>query len=102
MGTMELPWRDQVREYFFHSHLSVEETAILTGVSRKSISGYLRGLPEYEEERKHRKAVNKAKRQEYKNRKNREYRAEAGTVTQETMRQEHDMAALILSREKYY
>lgn len=66
-----------------------------------SVSGYLKRLPGYKDERDRRKRQNAAARKEYKREKNREYRA-MGAITAETIRREHDVAALILSREKYH
>lgn len=103
MGSNNAAWKDQAKEYFFVSHLSIEDVAALTGISRKSVSAFLQTVDGYQEERTRRKAVNAAKRQAYKNNKNRQYRAAAmGDVTPETIRREHDMAAIVLSREKYY
>lgn len=94
-------WRTEVREQFFEGGKSIEEIAKATGVSRQSISAYLKKLPDYQKERERRKAQNAAARKEYKREKNREYRA-MGAITAETIRREHDVAAVILSREKYH
>lgn len=103
MGSKNTGWRQQAKELFFTGHFSIEGIAAVTGVSRKSLSAYLRALPGYEDERRRRKAANAAGRQAYKNQKNREYRASGvGCITPETIRREHDMAAVILSREKYF
>lgn len=94
-------WRAAAREMFFDGHRSIEEIARDTHVTRQSISAYLKKLPGYREERERRKTRNAAARKEYKREKNREYRA-MGAITAETIRREHDMAAVILSREKYH
>lgn len=94
-------WRSAARTDFFDGHESIEEIARKTGVSRQSVSAYLKKLPGYREERERRKAQNALSRKDYKRQKNREYRA-MGAVTAETIRREHDVAALILSREKYH
>ncbi len=94
-------WRSAARADFFDRHKSIEEIARKTGISRQSISAYLKKLPGYKEERQRRKAENALSRKDYKRQKNREYRA-MGAVTAETIRREHDVAALILSREKYH
>lgn len=101
MESMDKDWRADAREQFFDAHKSIGEIARITGVSRQSISGYLKRLPGYKDERDRRKRQNAAARKEYKREKNREYRA-MGAVTAETIRREHDMAALVLSREKYH
>lgn len=94
-------WRKAAKTAFFDAHLSIEDIASQIKISRQSISNYLKHLPGYHEERERRKAANAAARREYKRDKNREYRA-MGEVTGETIRREHDVAALILSREKYH
>lgn len=94
-------WRLAAREKFFHGHESIEEIARETQITRQSISAYLKKLPGYRQERERRKAENMVARKDYKRQKNREYRA-MGAITAETIRREHDVAALILSREKYH
>lgn len=101
MESMDRDWRAAACEQFFKGHKSIGEIARITGISRQSISGYLKRLPGYRDERDRRKQQNAAARREYKREKNREYRA-MGAVTAETIRREHDVAALILSREKYH
>lgn len=101
MESVKKGWKEEARKGFFESELSITEIASRTGISRQSISGYLKRLPGYREERERRKAANAETRREYRRNKNREYRA-MGTVTEETIRREHDVAALILSREKYH
>lgn len=101
MESMVRDWRAAAREQFFEGHKSIGEIARITGISRQSLSGYLKRLPGYKDERDRRKRQNAAARKEYKREKNREYRA-MGAITAETIRREHDVAALILSREKYH
>lgn len=96
-----MPWRERAKEMYFESGMRVGDIAAYLDVSRQSVSGYIKSLPEYETEREKRRQAGAARRKEYKRRKNQEYRHQDG-VTGETMRKEHDMAALILSREKYY
>lgn len=97
-------WKEKAEEYFFESHLSIEEIAVLLDISRQSISFFLKELPNYQEEREYRKRVNQEKRKDYKKEKNREYRGESSVmkITGESLRREHDIAVLLLSREKYY
>lgn len=101
MESKNRDWRTEAGEQFFKGQKSIEEIARVTGVSRQSISAYLKRLPGYRNEKERRKRQNAAARKEYKREKNREYRA-MGAVTAETIRREHDVAALVLSREKYY
>lgn len=102
MERVRLGWEECAEKCYFESHMSIQSIAAYINVSRQSISAYLKKLPDYQKEKESRKAANAEKRKEYKRMKNREYRAAMGAVTQETMRREHDVAALILSREKYY
>lgn len=95
-----MPWKERAREMYFESGMRVGDIAAYLDVSRQAVSGYITSLPEYQTERERRRQTGAAKRKEYKRRKNQEYRHQ-DRVTGETMRKEHDMAALILSREKY-
>lgn len=96
-------WQELAKEYYFESHLSINDIAALTEISRQSISGYLKMLPGFKKEKEKRKSENQGRRKEYKKEKNREYRSAAQIpVTAESMRREHDLAALELSHEIYH
>ena len=95
-----MPWKERARELYFESGMRVGDIAVYLDVSRQAVSGYITSLPGYQTERERRRQTGATKRKEYKRRKNQEYRHQ-DRVTGETMRKEHDMAALILSREKY-
>lgn len=96
-----MPWKKKAEDLFFVSGMGTVEIAAYLGISRQSVSGYLKNLPGYDTERERRKAAGRERRKEYKKQKNREYRS-CMEVTGETLRREHDVAALILSREKYH
>ncbi|MCX4341336.1 MAG: hypothetical protein OSJ72_17040 [Lachnospiraceae bacterium] len=96
----KMPWKERAKEMYFESGMRVGEIAAYLEVSRQSVSGHIKSLPGYEAERERRRKAGAIQRRAYKNRKNQEYRKQDG-VTGETLRREHDMAALILSREKY-
>lgn len=96
-----MPWKEKARELYLESGMRIGEIAVYLEISRQSVSGYLKSLPEYEAERRRRKETGALQRKEYKRKKNQEYRVQ-NTVTGETLRREHDIAAMILSREKYY
>lgn len=100
---MELDWKQRAEALFYVEKKSVREIADATGISRKSISAHLRSTEGYLKERESRKAMNAQHRQEYKRQWDRAHRGcfSGGPVTAETIRREHDMAAVILSREKY-
>ena len=95
-------WKEKAAAYW-NDGLRVEDISVLLEVSRQSISAYLKTLPGYAEEKARRKRESAARRREYKTEKQRQYRAVSGimAVTAETMRREHDLAALELSREIY-
>lgn len=96
-------WKMTAKRLFFDEKRSIQEIAEKTGVSRQSISAYLNTLPEYQKERINRKEKNALRRREYKKEKSRQYREEyRNRITDETIRREHDIAAMILSREKYH
>lgn len=97
-------WKEAAAEYFFHEKKSINDIAEATGISRQSVSSYLNQYPGYHEERSLRKQRNAEKRRHYKRNKNKEYRSNAAVsmaVTKETLKHEHDVAAAILSAERY-
>ena len=97
----EMDWKEKASELFFESKMGIGEIAAYLDISRQSVSGYLKHLPGYGAELERRKAVNRERRKEYKKERNRQYRA-CMAVTGETLRREHDIAALVLSREEYH
>lgn len=96
-------WKEDASRMYFQDGMGINDIADATGISRQSISALLKQQPGYVAEKQKRRDAGAARRKEYKKQKNREYRCAAHDgVTAETMRREHDMAAAILSREKYY
>lgn len=100
---MEVDWKQRAEALFYVGKKSILEIETKLGVSRKSISGHLRNTEGYEQERSRRKEENAAKRKNYQRDWDRRNRGcfSAGPVTADTIRREHDVAVLILSREKY-
>lgn len=96
-----MDWKEKAAGLFFESGMGIGDIAAYLDISRQSVSGHLKHLPGYAAEQERRKAANRVRRKEYKKVKNREYRA-CMAVTGETLRREHDIAALVLSREKYH
>ncbi len=97
-------WKKKA-DIYFHDGLKVSEIAALLDVSRQSVSAYLRTLPDYQETKEQQKKENVQKRRKYKTEKQRTYRAMDSlimSVTPETMRREHELAAMELSRERYH
>lgn len=97
-------WKEKAREYYSDG-LKITDIEVLLGISRKSISTYLKGLPDYEQIKEMRRNESNKRRREYKTKKQKEYRKQnfsAYTVTGESMRREHELAVMELSREKYH
>lgn len=97
-------WKKKADSYF-HDGLKISEIALLLNVSRQSVSAYLKTLPDYKEVKEQRKKENAKRRRIYKTEKQRTYRAEDSlimAVTPETVRREHELAAMELSRERYH
>lgn len=104
MGRKEeeaMHWKEEAERLFFISKFSINEIAERLKKSRRSIQGHLSGLPGYRQEKRARMAQRADGRKEYKRQWDREHRLRGSEVTADTIRREHDMAALILSHEKY-
>lgn len=103
MGSIK-SWQDRAEEYY-RDGLMVTDIEALTGISRKSISAYLKSLPDYGQIKEERKKKAERKRREYKTAKQRQYRQTGDpihTVTLESVRREHELAVIELSRERYH
>ena len=104
MGSAE-EWKKKAAEYY-RDGLSFTDIEVLLEVSRKSISSYIRSLPEYGQIQAARKKASVAKRRVYKTEKQRQYRQQGSpgiyAVTGETLKREHELAVLELSRERYH
>lgn len=96
-------WRETAYKYYFESHLQINDIEMLIGISRQSVSAYLKTCSGFLEEKQYRKDRNRELRREYKAQKNREYRRAVPIgITGETIRQEHERAVMELSRERYH
>lgn len=98
-----LHWKKKAEALFFVEKRGVVEISKIMGISRKSISVHLKTVDGFLKEKETRKKENAKKRKESKrnwDRTNRPNRYSG--VNGDTLRREHDTAALILSREKYY
>ncbi len=95
-------WREKAGSLFFDGRKSIAEIEKELQVSRRSVSGFLRSCPGYQKERERRRQEHAVRRKEYQREWDRKHRPfSAGAVTGETVRREHDLAALELSRERY-
>ena len=98
-----MDWKDQAADMFFNNQKSIDDISKHTGKSRQSVSGYLKQLPGYQDEKRRRKAENQDRRKVYKREKQREYRSSIPMeATTDTIRREHDIAVMLLSRERFY
>lgn len=96
-----MDWKKQAAEMYFGGS-SINDIAGYTEKSRQSVSGYLKILPGYEEEKERRRKGSLDKRKEYKREKNKAYRAASyNEVTADTMKREHEVAVMLLSHERY-
>lgn len=104
MGSTD-EWKRKAAEYY-RDGLSYTDIEALLEVSRKSISSYIKSLPEYDQMRMARRKASAAKRRVYKTEKQRQYRQQGSpgiyAVTGETLKREHELAVLELSRERYH
>lgn len=100
---MESRWKDKAAAYY-RDGLKITDIAVLLDVSRQSVSAYIKTLPDLEDIKRGRREASAKARRNYKTKKQRVYRAAdcLMAVTPETMRREHELAAMELSREKYH
>ncbi len=100
---MENEWKEKAASYY-RDGLKITDIAVLLEVSRQSVSAYVKTLPDLEEVKEKRRIMAAKARRNYKTAKQRTYRKMEGmmAVTGETLRREHDLAAMELSREIYH
>lgn len=100
---MEISWKEKAASYY-RDGLKITDIAVLLEVSRQSVSAYIKTLPDLEEIKEKRRMASAKSRRNYKTAKQRTYRKVEGmmAVTGETLRREHDLAAMELSREIYH
>lgn len=99
-------WKDMAKELYFAKGMKITDISKELSMSRKSISTFLHSLNAFEAEKEKRKKESKAKRKEYQRQWDRDNRGKNenpfGEVNAESIRREHDIAAMILSRERFY
>lgn len=97
-----MDWRLRAKALFFVDKKSITEISRIIGVSRQSVSAYLKALTGYMEERERRRNENAEKRARCRKQWDRDNRPERySSITAETIRQEHETAVRILSRDRY-
>ncbi len=97
-------WKEMSETLFFRDHMKIGDICRRVGRTRKYVSGHLQGCSGYGAEKQYRKSRQEEKRRQYQAEWNRSRRRESfasGDVTADTLRQEHDVAARILSSERY-
>lgn len=103
MGSKD-EWQGKAKEYYGDG-LKITDIEALLEVSRRSISKYLKSLPDYEQIKEQRRKGSASQRRAYKTEKQRQYREtnnDPSSVTPETIRREHELAIMELSRERYH
>lgn len=98
---MDQDWKERAEALFYVEKKNITEIEALLGISRKTLSVHLSSTDGYREERERRKRENAVGRKEYKREWDRKNRFTGNVINAETIRREHDVAAVILSREKY-
>ena len=95
-------WQERAKALFFVEKKSIKEISIMLLKSKKSIYDYLKKLPEYQQEKEKRQKINRQNRKEYQKQWDRQNRADRYTsISGESIRREHDIAAMILSAERH-
>jgi len=95
-------WRHQAEVSFFSEGKTIVKTAQQLGVSARSVSAYLNSLPHYPAEVERRKEANRNRTDYYREHKRAKRKSLEVPITGESLRQEHETAVRILSREKFY
>lgn len=96
-------WKREARYLYLVKKLNIGQVAKEVQKSRKSISTYLNTLNCIRAEKERRKKANAEKRLEYKREWDRANRNSIQmNVTGDTLRREHELAVMELSRERYY
>ena len=95
-------WQERAKALFFMEKKSIKEISKMIFKSEKTIQNYFKKLPEYKQEKEKRKKENRQKRKAYQKQWDRQNKVERYTnINGESLKREHDLAAIILSREKY-
>jgi hypothetical protein len=103
---MELNWKDNAEVLFFNDGKRIPDISKEIGISQRSISGYLNSLPHYDDEVERRKQANRlAQKERDRKRKqlNRKWQREhLHYIDAKLLKQNHETAVNILSRERFY
>ena len=101
--TYSISWREQAESLYFTDGKKFKEISEIIGISAKSVSKHLKSLARYDEEAKQRKEAARQKKLEYHRELKRKQRAENAKKVEEkeSIKREHELAAKVLSSEKY-
>lgn len=95
-------WREQAEALFFIDHMEIIEIAFIVKKARETVSRYINECDGYDEEMAFRKSRSAERRKEYQRQWDKENRPNRyGLVTAESLRREHELAAIALSRERH-
>jgi len=95
-------WQERAKALFFMEKKSIREISTIILKSERSVYSYFKNLPEYKKEKEKRKNTNKQKRKKYQRQWDRQNRGDRYTsISRESLKREHDVAAMILSAERY-
>lgn len=95
-------WQERAKALFFMEKKSIKEISRIISKSEKAIQNYFKKLPEYKKEKEKRKRANRQKRKEYQKQWDKENREDRyHCINGESLKREHDVAARILSAERY-
>lgn len=96
-------WQKTARELFFEEHKKIGEIAEIVQRSRKTVSAFLNSLDATAEEKERRKEKSKEARKQYQRRWDMLHRNVISEEDeQRLMRRSHDVAASVLSAERFF
>lgn len=98
-----MDWKQAAEKLYFDQGYTLTQISHQMGVSVASVSKHLNTLPGYQAEKLNRQAKNQDRTAYYRNQK-RAKRAQQRyqTVTTETIKHEHHIASLVLSKERFF
>lgn len=96
-------WKGRAKALFLIEKVNISQIADVVGVTRQTVSKYIKSLPEYEDEAARRKQQSRINRVVYKSEWQRNKRNTIShEITGDTLRRDHEQAVIELSREKYH
>ncbi len=96
-------WKERAKALFLVEKVNISQIADTVGVSRQTVSKYIKSLPEYGDEATRRKEQSRIQRVTYKNEWQKKKRTTISyQITGDSLKREHEQAVIELSREKYH